>query len=161
MEVKKKLSSSVSVLISSILVLLFLPESSFRVLSMYVRHYGLSRNIFKYLRHLPGDEVIMMLIYILLIVIIAVSLIKIIVLTAKIGINRSGVSAAVSSSGHASRPSPRHVTEEAINCRHSTGRAKYLEQIEGYLKNGLIDRSEYNILKNRYEKLDIPDDYHG
>ncbi len=146
---KKKLSSSVSVLISSILVLLFLPGSSLRMLSMYLRHYGLNRNIFKYLRHLPGEEVLIMLISLLFIVLIIVSLLKIIILSAKIGANRSAL------------PSPRQVTEEAINCRHSTGREKYLEQIEGYLKNGLIDKAEYNSLKARYERLDIPDDYHG
>ena len=89
---KKKLSSSVSVLISSILVLLFLPGSSLRMLSMYLRHYGFNRNIFKYLRHLPGEEVLMMLISLLFIVLIIVSLLKIIILSAKIGANRSALS---------------------------------------------------------------------
>ena len=50
--------------------------------------------------------------------------------------------------------------EEAIHCAHLTGRAKYLEQIDNYLKTGLIDRNEYRVLKERYMKLDIQDDYH-
>ena len=50
--------------------------------------------------------------------------------------------------------------EEAIHCAHLTGRQKYLEQIDGYLRTGLIDRSEYRVLKERYMKIDIPDDYH-
>ena len=50
--------------------------------------------------------------------------------------------------------------EEAIHCAHLTGRQKYLEQIDGYLRTGLIDRSEYRVLKERYMNLDIPDDYH-
>ena len=51
--------------------------------------------------------------------------------------------------------------QEAIHCGHLTGREKYMEQINSFLKNGLIDRSEYNALRERYSKLDIPDDYHG
>ena len=50
--------------------------------------------------------------------------------------------------------------EEAITCAHHTGRQKYLEQIEGFYKNGLIDRDEYKILRAKYEKLEIPEDYH-
>ena len=50
--------------------------------------------------------------------------------------------------------------EEAIHCAHLTGRAKYLEQIDNYLKTGLIDKDEYRVLKNRYMNLDIPDEYH-
>ena len=50
--------------------------------------------------------------------------------------------------------------EEAIHCAHLTGRAKYLEQIDNYLRTGLIDRNEYRVLKNRYMNIDISDDYH-
>ena len=56
------------------------------------------------------------------------------------------------------RPDPE--AEEAIHCAHLTGRAKYLEQINNYLKTGLIDKDEYRVLKNRYMNLEIPDDYH-
>ena len=50
--------------------------------------------------------------------------------------------------------------EEAITCAHHTGKQKYLEQIEGFYKNGLIDRAEYKTLREKYEKMDIPEDYH-
>lgn len=50
--------------------------------------------------------------------------------------------------------------DEAIHCAHLTGKEKYLEQIENYLKTGLIDRSEYKVLYDRYVNLNIPDDYH-
>ena len=50
--------------------------------------------------------------------------------------------------------------EEAIHCAHLTGRAKYMEQLDSFLKTGLIDREEYRVLKERYMRLDIPDDYH-
>ena len=50
--------------------------------------------------------------------------------------------------------------EEAIHCAHLTGRAKYLEQIDNYLRTGLIDRDEYKVLKNRYMNIDISDEYH-
>ena len=50
--------------------------------------------------------------------------------------------------------------EEAVTCAHHTGKEKYLEQIEGFYKNGLIDRAEYKALREKYEKMDIPEDYH-
>ena len=50
--------------------------------------------------------------------------------------------------------------EEVVTCAHHTGREKYLEQVEGFYKNGLIDRAEYKILREKYEKKDIPEDYH-
>ena len=50
--------------------------------------------------------------------------------------------------------------DEAIHCDHRSGREKYLEQIDNYLKTGLIDRNEYKVLRDRYMKIDIPNDYH-
>ena len=50
--------------------------------------------------------------------------------------------------------------EEVVTCAHHSGREKYLEQVEGFYKNGLIDREEYKILRAKYEKLEIPEDYH-
>ena len=65
----------------------------------------------------------------------------------------------------AARPRPsalRHAdeAEEAIRCDHVRGKQKYIRQLDSYLKNGIIDKAEYKILRERYEKLDIPDDYH-
>ena len=51
-------------------------------------------------------------------------------------------------------------TEAAISCEHSRGMEKYLEQINGFLASGLIDRAEYNVLRERYKKLNVPRDYH-
>ena len=60
------------------------------------------------------------------------------------------------------KPNPGGYTgaEEAIRCAHRSGKEKYLEQIESFLSNGIIDKAEYRLLKERYEKLDLPDDYH-
>ncbi len=58
----------------------------------------------------------------------------------------------------AARKAP--ATEEAISCAHHTGREKYMQQLDSYLKAGLIDKAEYRTLKERYAKLDIPEDYH-
>ena len=57
-------------------------------------------------------------------------------------------------------PAKHAEAEEAIHCAHLTGKAKYMEQIDNYLKTGLIDRSEYKVLRERYMKLDIPEEYH-
>ena len=50
--------------------------------------------------------------------------------------------------------------EEAIRCAHVRGKQKYIEQLDSYLKNGIIDKAEYRVLRERYEQLDLPDDYH-
>lgn len=62
----------------------------------------------------------------------------------------------------AARPASRGVerAEEAVHCHHSTGKQKYLEQLDTFLANGIIDKAEYRLLKERYSKLDIEDDYH-
>lgn len=49
---------------------------------------------------------------------------------------------------------------QAVKCTHSTGREKYIQQLDEYLANGLIDKNEYRMMKERYEKLDIPDNMH-
>lgn len=59
-----------------------------------------------------------------------------------------------------SRPAERAKAEEAISCAHVNGREKYIQQLDSYLRAGLIDKAEYRALKERYSKLDIPDDYH-
>ena len=51
-------------------------------------------------------------------------------------------------------------SEQAIHCAHSRGKEKYIEQLDGFLANGIIDRAEYNLMKARYSKLEIEDDYH-
>ena len=50
--------------------------------------------------------------------------------------------------------------EEAIHCAHVRGKQKYIEQLDSYLKNGIIDKAEYRVLRELYEKLELPDDYH-
>ena len=40
-----------------------------------------------------------------------------------------------------------------------SGRRKYLAQLDGYLKSGLIDRKEYNQLYRQYSQIDVPDNY--
>ena len=50
--------------------------------------------------------------------------------------------------------------EEAVHCHHSTGKEKYLEQLDGFLANGIIDKAEYRLMKERYSRLNIEDDYH-
>ena len=62
--------------------------------------------------------------------------------------------------GHIPAPKHRDEAEEVISCAHKSGKEKYLEQVEGFYKNGLIDREEYKILRAKYEKLEIPEDYH-
>lgn len=50
--------------------------------------------------------------------------------------------------------------EEAVSCQHETGKNRYIAQLDEFLKNGLIEKEEYNIMRRKYENLDIADDYH-
>ena len=50
--------------------------------------------------------------------------------------------------------------EQAIKCAHPRGREKYIHQLDNFLSIGLIDRKEYQLLKERYDKLNIPENMH-
>lgn len=50
--------------------------------------------------------------------------------------------------------------EEAVKCTHPRGREKYIHQLDIFLANGIIDKTEYRVLKERYDKLNIPDNMH-
>ena len=58
------------------------------------------------------------------------------------------------------RSAHRGEAEEAVHCAHSRGKEKYLEQLDGFLANGIIDKAEYRLMKERYSRLQIEDDYH-
>ena len=60
----------------------------------------------------------------------------------------------------ARRSAHRGEAEEAVHCAHSRGKEKYLEQLDGFLANGIIDKAEYRLMKERYSRLEIEDDYH-
>ena len=50
--------------------------------------------------------------------------------------------------------------EQAVKCTHPSGKDKYIHQLDGFLANGLIDKNEYRILKDRYDKVVIPENMH-
>ena len=50
--------------------------------------------------------------------------------------------------------------EQAVKCTHPRGREKYFAQLDNFLANGIIDKGEYRVLKERYEKISIPDNMH-
>lgn len=49
---------------------------------------------------------------------------------------------------------------QAVKCTHPRGREKYVHQLDNFLATGLIDKNEYRVLKERYDKLNIPDNLH-
>lgn len=127
-------------------------------------------------RRLPMDQLLTLAVFLLGCVLFVVSIVRMI-RSAPAAKAASGGAArpAASSRPAANRKSPAGVkphpsirlhapdqpeAEEAIHCAHLTGRAKYMEQLDSFLKTGLIDREEYRVLKERYMSLDIPDDYH-
>ena len=127
-------------------------------------------------RRLPMDQLLTLAVFLLGCVLFVVSIVRMI-RSAPAAKAASGGAArpAASARPAANRKSPAGVkphpsirlhapdqpeAEEAIHCAHLTGRAKYMEQLDSFLRTGLIDREEYRVLKNRYMSLDIPDDYH-
>ena len=127
-------------------------------------------------RRLPMDQLLTLAVFLLGCVLFVVSIVRMI-RSAPAAKAASGGAArpAASSRPAANRKSPAGVkphpsirlhapdqpeAEEAIHCAHLTGRAKYMEQLDSFLRTGLIDREEYRVLKERYMRLDIPDDYH-
>ncbi len=70
---KKKLSSSVSVFISCLILLIILPNSSLKLLGMYLRHYGPDPRLLKYFWRSSPSGTIMLLITLLVIVLMIVS----------------------------------------------------------------------------------------
>lgn len=46
----------------------------------------------------------------------------------------------------------------AIRCTCAKGRQRYLDQADMFLKNGLIGKSEWRAMRERYMKMDIPED---
>ena len=127
-------------------------------------------------RRLPMDQLLTLAVFLLGCVLFVVSIVRMI-RSAPAAKAASGGAArpAASARPAANRKSPAGVkphpsirlhasdqteAEEAIHCAHLTGRAKYMEQLDSFLRTGLIDREEYRVLKERYMRLDIPDDYH-
>ena len=127
-------------------------------------------------RRLPVDQLLTLAVFLVGCVLFVVSIVRMIrsapaAKAASGGAARSAASARPATtrkSPAAAKPRPsirlhapdQPEAEEAIHCAHLTGRAKYMEQLDSFLKTGLIDREEYRVLKERYMSLDIPDDYH-
>ena len=52
-----------------------------------------------------------------------------------------------------------HLHSDGSECVNTLrGREKYYAQLDSFLKNGIIDRNEYKLMRERYAKMDIPDD---
>ena len=127
-------------------------------------------------RRLPMDQLLTLAVFLVGCVLFVVSIVRMIrSAPAAKAASREAARFAASARPAATRKSPAGVkphpsirlhapdqpeAEEAIHCAHLTGRAKYMEQLDSFLKTGLIDREEYRVLKERYMSLDIPDDYH-
>ena len=52
-----------------------------------------------------------------------------------------------------------HLPADGSECVNTLrGREKYYAQLDSFLKNGIIDRDEYKFMRERYARMDIPDD---
>ncbi len=52
-----------------------------------------------------------------------------------------------------------HFHSDGSECVNTLrGREKYYAQLDSFLKNGIIDRDEYKFMRERYARMDIPDD---
>ena len=48
--------------------------------------------------------------------------------------------------------------DAAIRCTCARGRQRYLDQADMFLKNGLIDKNEWRAMRERYMKMEIPEE---
>ena len=52
-----------------------------------------------------------------------------------------------------------HLHSDGSECVNTLrGRERYYAQLDSFLKNGIIDRDEYKFMRERYARMDIPDD---
>ena len=52
-----------------------------------------------------------------------------------------------------------HLHSDGSECVNTLrGREKYYAQLDSFLKNGIIGRDEYKFMRERYARMDIPDD---
>ena len=155
---KKSVKSPFSTLLIAFVIFYSLSGTGInRTLEMLLRQPFSLRRIQMLIQHSPGTF-LTLLAYCICIIVMVVSLIRLI---ASMGRRGSTGTASASRPERARRKeSPVRAGEDAIHCEHKRGTEKYLQQIDGYLKAGLIDRAEYKTLYKKYSQLDIPDDYH-
>lgn len=179
---KNGLKNSIRTFIVSVLILAAVPEEWTDRLEALLFHSPITLRRLQMLWHVNPTNCILILLYLLVVATAVVSFFRMITLLAK---TRRG-SGVQPSGSKAKNTLPRENTgvpiptrkavptrvkqgtrkedhteaDEAIHCAHLRGKEKYLEQIDGFLRTGLIGKEEYRILKERYSKLDIPDDYH-
>ncbi len=132
----------------SVFLLLLIPKvDNGKLLRILRRSSPFSVKIRFMLRSMPG-EFILMVILIILLLLAVWTLFRTFYLISRLKKTPSV-------------PADADETESALGCDHKTGRDRYLEQLENYLESGVIDRDEFNSMRERYLKQNIPDDYHG
>ena len=141
------------ILLSAIALLAVLPKELLRDTLRLIEHFGLRRAL-HVLWYSQRGQVYGLMIFAGLALLVVLALSRMSALSRRI--RREPENIPVPRSAGVKAPE----TEDAITCEHHTGREKYLRQLDSYLQAGLIDRAEYRTLKERYEKLDIPEDYH-
>ena len=139
--VRKLIGSAVTFVVSVFLLLLIPKVDNGKFFALLRAGGPLSRKIRFMLRAMPGEFILMLLFFALILVAL------IMLLRASLLLRRLDA--------------PAGADEAALGCDHKTGRDRYLEQLENYLESGVIDREEYNSMRARYEQQNIPDDYHG
>ena len=141
------------ILISAIALLAILPkELLFDTLRLFER-FGFARAWRLLLRTEPG-RLIGLSIFAGLALLCLIAVLRMSALTRRIAREPENIPAARPVRAKAPE------TEDAVTCEHHTGKEKYFRQLDGYLQAGLIDKAEYRTLKERYSKLEIPEDYH-
>ena len=164
---KNKRKGALGSLIISLAVLMSFRGPAIQNVLKYLTRGTLSWRKLEFLWRSNPAQLIMFLVYVLCALVAVVSFLRLFspgaVTTGSARPARAERPVRNTPKGNAVRAAARRAgkeQEEAIHCEHKTGSEKYLEQIDGYLRTGLIDRAEYRVLKERYQNLNIPDDYH-
>lgn len=142
----KKIRGSLITLIVCVFLLLLIPKVDNGKFVVYLLRYGLDPARLRFTLHTKPGVFVLSVIFLLLLAAAVWSLIRLLLLLPRL---------------KGSRTAESQTDEQALSCDHKTGRDRYLEQLENYLESGLIDREEYNSMRQRYLGQNIPDDYHG
>ncbi|MBO5497286.1 MAG: hypothetical protein J5967_07760 [Oscillospiraceae bacterium] len=143
---KKRLSASFTVFFLSLWILLRLPKEELRFTLRLLRsNLGNLPRLLRFLWRAEPTRLLALGIFAVLALACLISL-----LTAVAGLCRA-------LRERQSRPELAARREKAVGSRYPAGREKYLRQLDDHLRNGLIDKAEYKLLRERYLRMDIGD----
>lgn len=139
-------------LVISALILLRMPSMYGRMIIYYFfRSPFPLRNLELLLRHPFQQPGLGIIIYALAVIVLVISLIRVL-----IGIGRgSGAKTRVEKKTEKEI----ETIEKSFQSAYKSGRERYMDQLDGFLKSGYLDQKGYNEMKKKYQEMNIPNGF--